>query len=118
MGDEKKRVLKLVEEGKITASEALALLELLEKEQEQKNVKEKEIIHELANVVNLDDEEKKEQAREEAAQKKIASAKDMIFSFSYSLNLLMILTVSFMESVSDSFRLLYLPLSIRCCIRR
>ena len=81
MGDEKKRILKLVEEGKITASEALALLELLEKEQEQKNVKEKEIIHELANVVNLDDEEKKEQAREEAAQKKIASAKDMIFSF-------------------------------------
>lgn len=81
MGDEKQRILKLVEEGKITASEALALLELLEKEQEQKSVKEKEIIHELADVVQLDEEEKKEQAKEEATQKKMASAKDMIFSF-------------------------------------
>ena len=43
MQDEKKRILKLVEEGKITSTEALTLLELLEKEQEQKDIEDEEI---------------------------------------------------------------------------
>ncbi|MBD3108574.1 DUF4097 domain-containing protein [Bacillus sp. AGMB 02131] len=77
MQDEKKRILKLVEEGKITASEALSLLELLEDEAKQNSAKEKEIVNDLSTVVILDEEEKKEQD----TKKKIASAKDMIFDF-------------------------------------
>ena len=61
MQDEKKRILKLVEEGKITASEALSLLELLEEETKQNSEKEKEIVNDLSTVVILDEEEKKEQ---------------------------------------------------------
>ena len=75
MQDEKKRILKLVEEGKITASEALSLLELLEEETKQNSEKEKEIVNDLSTVVILDEEEKKEQE----TKKKVASAKDMIF---------------------------------------
>lgn len=77
MQDEKKRILKLVEEGKITASEALSLLELLEEETKQNSEKEKEIVNDLSTVVILDEEEKKEQD----TKKKISSAKDMIFDF-------------------------------------
>ena len=77
MQDEKKRILKLVEEGKITASEALSLLELLEAEAKQNSEKEKEIVNDLSTVVILDEEEKKEQD----TKKKVSSAKDMIFDF-------------------------------------
>lgn len=81
VNEEKKRILKLVEEGKITASEALTLLELLEQDREQKSVKEKEILHELSDVVVLDEQEKKDQEKEQTTQQKISSTKDMIFSF-------------------------------------
>ena len=77
MNEEKKRILSLVEEGKITASEALTLLELLEQEKQHNQEKEKEMITELSTVVVLDEEEKKEQKTE----KKVASAKDMILDF-------------------------------------
>jgi len=77
MQDEKKRILKLVEEGKITATEALSLLELLEEEKKQNTEKEKEIVTDLSTVVIFDEEEKKEQD----TKKKVASAKDMIFDF-------------------------------------
>ncbi|MGM9928667.1 MAG: DUF4097 family beta strand repeat-containing protein [Bacillus sp. (in: firmicutes)] len=81
MVEKRKRILNLVEQGKITASEALTLLELLEQEEENKSAKEKEILHDLSNVVVLDEEEQKQQEKEEATQKKIASAKDMILNF-------------------------------------
>ncbi|MFS0783632.1 DUF4097 family beta strand repeat-containing protein [Bacillus sp. 1P06AnD] len=77
MNEEKKRILKLVEEGKITSSEALTLLELLEQEQKQTEHKEKEIMNDVSTFVILDEEEKEDQK----AQKKVSSAKDMILDF-------------------------------------
>ncbi len=77
MNEEKKRILKLVEEGKITASEALSLLELLEDEQKQQAVKEEEIKKELSTIVVSDEGEEKS----DQAEKKVASAKEMIFDF-------------------------------------
>lgn len=77
MNEEKKRILSLVEEGKLTASEALTLLELLEEEKKHNENKEKEIMNELSTVVILDEEDKKKQENE----KKVASAKDMILDF-------------------------------------
>lgn len=81
MQEERKRILTLVEEGKITSAEALTLLELLEKEQEKKDVKEKEFTNELSTGVELNEEEKKEQSY----QKKIASAKDMFLDLMDSI---------------------------------
>ncbi|MGN1399905.1 MAG: DUF4097 family beta strand repeat-containing protein [Bacillus sp. (in: firmicutes)] len=81
MNVEKQRILKLVEEGKITSSEALTLLELLEEEQKNKDSKEKEIISDLSTVVTLDEEEQKQQNEEKYTEKKVASAKDMILDF-------------------------------------
>ncbi|WP_050616416.1 DUF4097 family beta strand repeat-containing protein [Bacillus testis] len=77
MNEEKKRILKLVEEGKLTSAEALTLLELLDKEQKQSEDKEKEIMNDVSTFVILDEEEKEQQH----TQKKVASAKDMIFDF-------------------------------------
>ena len=79
MNEEKKRILKLVEEGKITSAEALTLLELLEEEQKQKDTKEKEIIHEVASVVRLDEEEKEQKDEQQYRERKVSSAKDFLF---------------------------------------
>ncbi|WP_404445403.1 DUF4097 family beta strand repeat-containing protein [Sutcliffiella horikoshii] len=46
--EERKRILKLVEEGKLTAEEAIILLESLEKNSEEKNLRQDEIVSELA----------------------------------------------------------------------
>ncbi|CAG9620692.1 DUF4097 family beta strand repeat-containing protein [Sutcliffiella rhizosphaerae] len=46
--EERKRILKLVEEGKLTAEEAIILLESLEKNSEEKRSKQDEIVSELA----------------------------------------------------------------------
>lgn len=77
MNEEKKRILNLVEAGKISASEALTLLELLEKEQQTKSDKEEEMMSDLSTVVVVNEEEKQQQSTE----KKVASAKDMILDF-------------------------------------
>ncbi|WP_042350753.1 DUF4097 family beta strand repeat-containing protein [Bacillus massiliigorillae] len=76
MNEEKKRILNLVEAGKITATEALTLLEMLEKENQTKSDKETEMMNELSTVVVVN-EEKEQQSTE----KKVASAKDMILDF-------------------------------------
>ncbi|MEH6941824.1 DUF4097 family beta strand repeat-containing protein [Bacillus sp. JJ722] len=76
MNEEKKRILNLVEAGKITAAEALTLLELLEKEQQTKSDKEEEMMNELSTVVVANEEEK-----QQSTEKKVASAKDMILDF-------------------------------------
>ena len=79
MNEEKKRILKLVEEGKITSAEALTLLELLEEEQKHKDTKEKELIHEVSAVVRLDEEEKQQKDDQQYRERKVASAKDFLF---------------------------------------
>jgi DUF4097 and DUF4098 domain-containing protein YvlB len=45
--EERKRILKLVEEGKLTAEEAIILLESLEKNSQEKNLRQDEIVSEL-----------------------------------------------------------------------
>ncbi|MGM9926287.1 MAG: DUF4097 family beta strand repeat-containing protein [Bacillus sp. (in: firmicutes)] len=81
MNEEKKRILNLVESGKISAAEALTLLEMLEKEQQTKTDKEAEILNELSTeVVSKTDEQ-----QQHTSEKKVASAKDMILDFVDSL---------------------------------
>ncbi|KPB05614.1 DUF4097 family beta strand repeat-containing protein [Bacillus sp. CHD6a] len=46
--EERKRILKLVEEGKLTAEEAIILLESLEKNSKEKSLRQDEIVSELA----------------------------------------------------------------------
>lgn len=77
MKDEKKRILNMVEEGKLTVDEALTLLEELEKSSKSGEEKKKEIIGELSTIVN-EGEEKKYQKSENF---KSSSVKDKFFDF-------------------------------------
>ena len=55
MKEERQRILKLVEEGKLTVDEALNLLELLEKGAQTIDQKQDEIVHELSTVVHFEE---------------------------------------------------------------
>jgi DUF4097 and DUF4098 domain-containing protein YvlB len=59
---ERKRILKMVEEGKISADEALALLNELEKSQQTVEKKQEELINELSTVVNFEEGKKAEES--------------------------------------------------------
>jgi DUF4097 and DUF4098 domain-containing protein YvlB len=76
MNEERKRILKMVEEGKIKADEALALLDELEKAQQTMEQKQEQIVHELSTAVNFEEAKK-----EDNAQGKFQSTKDKIFDF-------------------------------------
>ncbi|MFE8701600.1 DUF4097 family beta strand repeat-containing protein [Cytobacillus sp. FJAT-54145] len=77
MNEEKKRILKMVEEGKLTVDEALVLLEELEKSSKTMKQKEEEIIGELSTVVNFDDTKKEDYSNSQ----KFQSVKDKLFDF-------------------------------------
>jgi DUF4097 and DUF4098 domain-containing protein YvlB len=74
--EERKRILKLVEEGKLTVEEALNLLELLETGSQTFEQKQDDIVHELSNAVHFDEAKK-----EENVHQKFQSTKDKIFDF-------------------------------------
>ncbi|CEG28985.1 DUF4097 family beta strand repeat-containing protein [Bacillus sp. B-jedd] len=75
MKEERKRILEMVERGNLSASEAITLLEELEKSTKSAGEKEQEIINELAVVVH-DDQSK--QSQDEGPYKS-SSPKDKLF---------------------------------------
>ncbi|AGK55626.1 DUF4097 family beta strand repeat-containing protein [Bacillus sp. 1NLA3E] len=77
MQEERKRVLKLVEEGKLSAEEALSLLNDLDKSQQKMEKKQEELVNELSTVVKFDEEKKEE----DSTQFKYQSLKDKIVDF-------------------------------------
>ncbi|RHW38908.1 DUF4097 domain-containing protein [Neobacillus notoginsengisoli] len=58
MKEERKRILEMVERGSLSATEAITLLEELEKSTQSAGQKEQEIINELAVVVNEEEDRK------------------------------------------------------------
>lgn len=76
MNEEKKRILKMVEEGKVTAEEAFGLLDELEKASQTAEQKQAEIVQELSTAVKFD-----EARKEETIHQKIQSTKEKIFEF-------------------------------------
>lgn len=76
MNEEKKRILKMVEEGKLSAEEAFRLLEELEKASQTAEQKKAEIVKELSTAVKFDEAKK-----EETVHQKFQSTKEKIFEF-------------------------------------
>lgn len=76
MKEERKRILKMVEEGKLTVDEALTLMEELEKAQQTADQKKAQMINELSTVVQFEEAKK-----EEPFQARYQSTKDKIFEF-------------------------------------
>jgi DUF4097 and DUF4098 domain-containing protein YvlB len=85
MNEEKKRILKMVEEGKLSVDEALTLLDELQKAQQTAEERQEEIVNELATVVQFEEERKEgpfqEDRKEDQFQAKFQSAKEKIFDF-------------------------------------
>jgi DUF4097 and DUF4098 domain-containing protein YvlB len=78
MKEERKRILKMVEEGKLTVDEALTLLEELEKSTKTMEEKQEQLINELSTVVVFKEEQKE---KSHSYQNNYQSAKDKIFDF-------------------------------------
>jgi DUF4097 and DUF4098 domain-containing protein YvlB len=76
MKEEKKRILKMVEEGKLNVDEAITLLEELETAQQTMEQKQEQIVHELSTAVNFEEAKK-----EHPIQAKYQSTKVKIFDF-------------------------------------
>jgi DUF4097 and DUF4098 domain-containing protein YvlB len=76
MNEEKKRILKMVEEGKVSAEEAFCLLEELEKASQTAEQKQAEIVQELSTAVKFDEAKKGE-----TVHQKFQSTKEKIFDF-------------------------------------
>jgi DUF4097 and DUF4098 domain-containing protein YvlB len=76
MKEERKRILKMVEEGKLKVDEALSLLEELEKAQQTMEQKQEQIINELSTAVKFEEAKK-----EDTVNGKFQSTKEKIFEF-------------------------------------
>ncbi|MBU8880942.1 DUF4097 family beta strand repeat protein [Bacillus sp. FJAT-29790] len=76
MKDERKRILKMVEDGKLTVDEALLLMEELDKTSKTVEEKQQELIQELSTAVHFEEAKK-----EEPFNYKFQSAKDKIIDF-------------------------------------
>ncbi|MDF2855338.1 MAG: hypothetical protein K0Q87_1189, partial [Neobacillus sp.] len=76
MKEERIRILKMVEEGKISVDEALALIEELEKATQSMEQKQEKIAQELSTAFKFEEAKK-----EESAHGKVQSTKDKIFDF-------------------------------------
>ncbi|WP_042462959.1 DUF4097 family beta strand repeat-containing protein [Neobacillus dielmonensis] len=76
MKEERKRILKMVEEGKLSVDEALSLLDELEKEQKTMEQKQEQIINELSTAVHF-----QESKKEDPLNAKFQSTKEKIFDF-------------------------------------
>lgn len=77
MQEERKRILKMVEDGKLTAEEALSLLTELEQSQQTMEKKQEELVNELSTVVKSEESKKED----ESYQHKFQSLKDIIIDF-------------------------------------
>lgn len=77
MEEERKKILNMVKEGKLTIEEALVLLDELGNQSEAAKKKEEALVNELSTVVKAD-EGKQEQT---SANEKTQSTKDKIFEF-------------------------------------
>ncbi|RFU67049.1 DUF4097 domain-containing protein [Bacillus sp. V59.32b] len=78
MQEEKKRILQLVQEGKLSADDALALLTELDKAEQESGKKEESLVHELAPVNKFEESDEKSH---DSFQKKIHSSKDKVIDF-------------------------------------
>lgn len=76
MKEERKRILDMVQEGKLTVDEALILLEELEKSSKVIEEKHEKLVNDLSTVVHFE-ESKKEKSTHDSFQ----STKDRIFDF-------------------------------------
>lgn len=76
MKEERKRILTMVEEGKLSVDEALTLLEELQNDQKNMEQKQADIINELSTAVQFEEAKK-----DEAAYAKYQSTKEKIFDF-------------------------------------
>jgi DUF4097 and DUF4098 domain-containing protein YvlB len=76
MKEEKVRILKMVEEGKLKVDEAITLLDELEKAQQTMEQKQEQIVNELSTAVNFEEAKK-----EDPFQMKYQSTKEKIFDF-------------------------------------
>ncbi|WP_462411012.1 DUF4097 family beta strand repeat-containing protein [Neobacillus sp. Marseille-QA0830] len=76
MKEERKRILRMVEEGKLTVDEALTLLEELEKDQKTMEQKQEQIMNELSTAVQF-----QEYKKEDPFNAKFQSTKEKIFEF-------------------------------------
>ncbi|MCM3763345.1 DUF4097 domain-containing protein [Neobacillus niacini] len=76
MKEERKRILTMVEEGKLSVDEALRLLDELQKDQKNMEQKQADIINELSTAVQFEEAKK-----DDAAYAKYQSTKEKIFEF-------------------------------------
>jgi DUF4097 and DUF4098 domain-containing protein YvlB len=76
MKEERKRILKMVEEGKLTVDEALSLLEELEKAEQTMDQKQEKIAQELSTAFKFEEAKK-----EDSMNSKVQSTKEKIFDF-------------------------------------
>ncbi|MED1468655.1 DUF4097 domain-containing protein [Bacillus salipaludis] len=79
MKEERKRILQMVEEGKLKVDEALSLLEELEKAQQTMEQKQEQIVRELSTAVKFEEANKENQ--DYANGNRFQSTKDKIFDF-------------------------------------
>ena len=78
--EERKRILQMVEEGKLTVDEALVLLNELDKSSKSMEDKQDKLIKELSTFVQFEEKEK-EGPKDQDSQYKFQSTKDKIFEF-------------------------------------
>ncbi|WP_338471813.1 DUF4097 domain-containing protein [Niallia sp. XMNu-256] len=78
MKEERKRILKMVEEGRLTVDEALTLIEELDKSSQVKQEKQEKLVTELSTVVKSNDQQ---QRYERKAHETFQTTKDKIFDF-------------------------------------
>lgn len=80
MNEQRKRILKMVEEGKLTVDEALILLNELDKSTESMETKQDNLIKELSTFVQFD-EKQKEGQKSTGSHSKSYSTKEKFFEF-------------------------------------
>jgi DUF4097 and DUF4098 domain-containing protein YvlB len=76
MNEERKRILQMVEEGKLTVDEALTLLDELQKAEKTMEQKQADIVNELSTAVKFE-----ESRKEDPFQDRFKSAKEKVFEF-------------------------------------
>ena len=78
MKEERKRILKMVEDGKLTVDEALTLIEELEKSSRVQEEKKEQLVGELSTFVKSSEQQHR---NERSAQETFQSTKEKIFDF-------------------------------------
>ncbi|KAA9018015.1 DUF4097 family beta strand repeat-containing protein [Niallia endozanthoxylica] len=81
MKEQRKRILQMVEEGKLTVDEALTLLERLEQSTKEMEAKQKQLVTELSTVVQSDEQTKQEKHSQSQSQHSYQSTKEKLFEF-------------------------------------